>query len=58
MMHKFGDQGNVSVLFYLKAQLEPTNPVYYANLSDKTSLLRTDYALYLYEPESQEEETK
>ena len=49
-MLKFGDQNNLSVTYYLKAQLEPTNPTYYANLQDKTSLIRTDYALYLYDP--------
>ena len=49
-MLKFGDSNNLSITFYLKAQLEPSNPINYANLQDKTSLIRTDYALYLYEP--------
>ena len=41
----------------MKAQVEPRNPQLYANLADKTSKLRTDYTLYLYRPEP-EEETK
>ena len=36
--------------FYLKAQLDPRQNTLYANLQDKTSVLRTDYALYLYNP--------
>ena len=49
-MLKFGSSNNLSVTFYLKAQLEPSNPVNYANLQDRTSIIRTDTALYLYEP--------
>ena len=37
-MLKFGDSNNLSITFYLKAQLEPSNPINYANLQDKTSL--------------------
>ena len=44
------EQNNLSVTYYLKAQLEPRSPTFYANLQDKTSMLRTDYALYLYKP--------
>jgi len=38
--------------------MEPRNPVNYADLSDKTSMLRTDYALYLYRPLHPIEEQK
>ena len=50
MMFKFGATNNLSVTYYLKAQLEPINPSDYANLQEKTSMIRCDFALYLYEP--------
>ncbi len=36
--------------------MEPRNPTDFADLSDKTSVLRTDYALYLYKPLHAEEQ--
>ena len=50
------DQNNLSTTWYLKAQLEPRNPMYYANVNEKVSMLRTDYALYMYKPETDEEQ--
>jgi len=38
--------------------MDPRNPVNYADLSDKTSMLRTDYALYLYDSLNPQEEQK
>ena len=49
------EQNNLSVSYYLKAQVEPVNPINFANLTDKTSMVRTDYALYLYKPIAYEE---
>lgn len=49
------DQANMSTTFYLKAQVEPKKEAFYANLKDKTSILRTDMALYLYKPIGAEE---
>ena len=49
------DNNNLSETYYLKAQMEPRNQVHYANLKDETSMLRTDYALYLYRPNVAEE---
>jgi hypothetical protein len=46
------EQNNLSVTYYLVAQLEPRSPNLYANLTDKTSMMRTDYALYLYMPQA------
>ena len=45
----------MSTTFYLKAQVEPKKEAFYANLKDKTSILRTDMALYLYKPIGAEE---
>lgn len=50
-MHQF-DPNNLSVTFYLRAQLEPRDDTNYANLENKISILRTDTALYLYRPEN------
>lgn len=52
------DANNLSETYYLKAQFDPRDPVNYANLKDSTSMLRTDYALYLYVPHSMPEESK
>lgn len=49
------ENNNLSETYYLKAQMEPRNQTQYANLKDETSMLRTDYALYLYRPNVAEE---
>ena len=43
-------ENSLSTTFYLVAQLEPRNPIDFADLEGKTSRLRTDYPLYLYKP--------
>lgn len=55
MMLQF-DENNLSITYYLCAQLDPVDPADYANGPDKTSKLRADYALYLYRPEGIEEQ--
>lgn len=58
MMLQF-NENNVSVTYYLTAQMEPCNENDYAKpIESKMSKLRTDYALYLYEPSNANEEQK
>ncbi len=52
------NENNLSTTYYLVAQMEPRNAIDFANLADKTSMLRTDYALYLYKPIDSVEEHK
>lgn len=50
------NENNISLTHYLTAQMEPRNTADYANLNDKISTLRTDYALYMYRPAQHSEE--
>ncbi len=49
------DNANMSTTYYLKAQVEPKNETLYANMKDRTSMLRADAVLYLYRPIGAEE---
>ena len=49
------NENNLSVTYYLVAQVEPRRPEDFASQQDSISKLRTDYALYLYRPERIEE---
>ena len=52
------NENNISTTYYLVAQMEPRHAIDFANLEDKTSLLRTDYAIYLWKPHNTVEENK
>ena len=58
VMVQFGVENNLSETHFLAAQLEPRKVEDFANMADKVSKLRTDYALYLYAPHKKEEESK
>ena len=52
------NENNLSVTYYLTAQMDPRNQADFANPNDQVSALRTDYALYLYRPHNSQEEQK
>ena len=50
------DENNLSLTFYLTAQVEPRTPAGQADPTSNTSKLRTDTTLYLYKPLTEEED--